>query len=669
MKYYNNILIYFLIIIFLITQSSSVKSSSLENDIKKKFRFGLLSGTNINEHSTHLPIIMDNHNCGIFTEGTSIGKNLGLIFGYEYLPDFLYFDSKIVFSKFDASFSTSKNDFRVYNPQKKAYEDVYIKYTFSSDIITFSFQPSIFLQPSRKIPLRLRIGADFSNPLTIPKYRTTEEIISPRIFTFPDQTQYHIIDNGELNQLGTSLSALGGIQYEHPLNNRFFISLELFYQYPLNSRSSNFKWETTLYGFNLMLTYGFNSLSSPQRIKESLPVEKPTEIESIAVEPTSKQKNITELILEPQPLQVLETTVTEAYPLLPYIFFEENSDKLNAKYTKENHQFFEESKLPHNSIEIYYHILDIIGKRLNENKKAKITIVGHTDGIEQTDKQEREKLAQSRAKNVADYLINKWYVNKNQTFIDYKELPSLPTSNIYEQGSSENRRVEIQTNDNQILKPVLLTKFKEYSLIPDEIEISLKSNDLNNVNLMSYQLNSSLSNNFNKDMLPKLRIPITKQNESIITNSIEKTQKIEFKLNYTFLDTQLTAVSTIPVVIERNSHEYQRLNLIVFDFDKYEISSTNYMNLKNFVANSIKENSEIRIIGSTDILGTKEYNLQLSKNRALATRNILQKLNPKANFVEVQGIGDNNLKYDNSTPEGRFYSRTVLIEVKTPIIK
>jgi len=134
-------------------------------------------------------------------------------------------------------------------------------------------------------------------------------------------------------------------------------------------------------------------------------------------------------------------------------------------------------------------------------------------------------------------------------------------------------------------------------------------------------------------------------------------------------DTLKTSSALIPYEIEKNTFEYQRLNLIVFDFDKYQINPMNFQILRNFVANSIQENSEVRIIGSTDILGSKEYNLQLSRQRAIKTQKTLQQIKPTINFIEVEGIGDTNLKYDNTTPEGRFYSRTVLIEIKTPIIK
>lgn len=631
-----------------------------------KYKLGILIGGNRLYHSTHLPIIMDISNCGTFSDGSSFGKNVGLAFAYEQIPDLLYFDSKVIFSNFDASFSSTKSNFRVYNPIKKEYEDVYLKYSFNSNITTFSFQPSVLVQPIKKIPLRIRLSADISNPLTIPNYNTNEELLSPKIFTFPDLTQNHIIDNGVLDQLSTSFSAIGGVQFEHQLNNKLFLAFEFYYQHSLNSRANNFKWETTQYGLNLIVSYGFNNLFDIKEIKQEipLPLDEPKEANEIIAEEKIVETKEAKLIIKPEPIEILETTVTEAYPILPYIFFGEKSSEIDKKYLVNKENSIEESKLPNNSIEIYYRLLDIIGQRLKNNKIAKITVVGYSDGLELPAKSEREKLAFSRAEAVASYLMKNWQVNKDQIKIQASDIPILATSNIYSEGPSENRRVEIKTTDKQLLRPILLTKFKEYKVLSDEIVLSLNSNNIGFAEINQLELIDKEIKSFEKINDSTIKVKLNSGNKNLITKLIETSQTIPLNVRY---NNNRTEIVNVPHVIRNNTFEYQRLNLIVFDFDKYEISETNLMILNDFVAKSIQDNSEVRVIGSTDILGSKEYNLQLSKLRAEETKRTLQKTRPGINFVEVKGIGDSNLKYDNSTPEGRFYSRTVLIEVKTPI--
>lgn len=633
-----------------------------------KYKLGFIVGANRIEHSTNQPIIMDNDKCGTFSKGLSFGKKVGLKLAYEFIPNFLSLDARIIFSNFDASFATTKNNFRVYNPIEKDYEDVYLKYSFNSNVTFFGFQPCFSLQPFRIIPLKIRFGAEITNPLTIPKYQTNEEIISPRIFTFPDQTRNHIIENGTLSELTTSFSTINAIEYEHRIKDRLFLNLEFFYQYPLSSKSNKFEWETFEYGLNIMLSYGFNSLF----LQEEKTLE-PTKIEQPPID-TSTQPVVSNfeqiyLRLQPKPIKVLETTITEAYPLLPYIFFDEKSEKINPKYLSNLNDDFDESSLPHNSIEIYYRVLDIIGMRLNQNEKAQITIIGHSDGIEFPTKKEREEIALRRAKVVANYLINKWNVQNKQIKIEFREKPILSTSDIYEQGPSENRRVEITTDDNLLLKPVILTKFKEYRVLTNQINIDLISNKIDSLQIQEIEIidrKIDVSRNYK---VANIEIPIDKGIQEKISHHIEKTDTLDCVVTYWANDTLKTSSALIPYEIEKNTFEYQRLNLIVFDFDKYQINPMNFEILRNFVANSIQENSEVRIIGSTDILGSKEYNLQLSRQRAIETQKTLQQIKPTINFIEVEGIGDTNLKYDNTTPEGRFYSRTVLIEVKTPIIK
>lgn len=631
-----------------------------------KFSLGFLIGASRIEHSTDLPIIMGNDNCGSFSEGLSFGKSIGLSLSYNYINNLCSINSKLFFSNFDASFSTNKTNFRVYNPINNDYENVYINYSFNSNVTIFKFQPTFIIQPVKQIPLKLSLGVEINNPLSIPKYYTNEEIISPRVFTFPDQTQKHIIDNGTLTDLATSFSTISALQYELPIRDRLFLNFELFYQHPLSSKSGSFRWETFEYGLNIMLGYGFNSLFLEKEI-----IQEPTKIGQEPIDIPAKQIVVnfepTSLVLKPKPIKVLETTITEAYPLLPYIFFDEKSEKLNQKYLQNWNEDFDESSLTHNSIEIYYRVLDIIGKRLNKNRKARITIIGHSDGIEFPTKKEREEIALRRAKVVANYLIDKWNVKNEQIKIEYRDKPILSTSDIYEQGPSENRRVEIKTDDNLLLKPVILTKFKEYRVLSDKINIDFISNNMDSLQIKNFEIIGQKIYGLNKTRPDNIEIPIDKLIQEKISYCIENTDSLDCRATYWTNDTLKSSTVVIPYEIEKNTFEYQRLNLIVFDFDKYQISPMNYEILKNFVANSIQEDSEVRIIGSTDVLGTKEYNLQLSKQRALETRKTLQQIKPNTNFVEVDGIGDINHKYDNSTPEGRFYSRTVLIEVKTPI--
>ncbi|MBI3258069.1 MAG: hypothetical protein HYZ54_01085 [Ignavibacteriae bacterium] len=76
----------------------------------------------------------------------------------------------------------------------------------------------------------------------------------------------------------------------------------------------------------------------------------------------------------------------------------------------------------------------------------------------------------------------------------------------------------------------------------------------------------------------------------------------------------------------------------------------------------IKKEANVVIMGYTDRVGEIAFNMSLAESRAKSIAGFLGK------EFEVTTIakGNSNL-YDNNLPEGRFYSRTVEIEVQTPV--
>ena len=70
----------------------------------------------------------------------------------------------------------------------------------------------------------------------------------------------------------------------------------------------------------------------------------------------------------------------------------------------------------------------------------------------------------------------------------------------------------------------------------------------------------------------------------------------------------------------------------------------------------------MEIVGYTDRLGEEQHNQELSAQRALSTARALGVPTSSAS-----GAGESQLLFDNNLPEGRFYSRTVNVTIKTPV--
>ncbi len=136
----------------------------------------------------------------------------------------------------------------------------------------------------------------------------------------------------------------------------------------------------------------------------------------------------------------------------------------------------------------------------------------------------------------------------------------------------------------------------------------------------------------------------------------------------------LSAVKAVPEIIEditlpsiddiKSSKIKVLINNVFFDFDKYDLKSESFPELNrlaNFLNMSENLDLKIEIEGHTDIVGTEEYNMNLSEKRAKAVANYLidKGCNPKR--IKTKGYGASQPIDTNDTPEGRAKNRRVVI--------
>jgi outer membrane protein OmpA-like peptidoglycan-associated protein len=103
---------------------------------------------------------------------------------------------------------------------------------------------------------------------------------------------------------------------------------------------------------------------------------------------------------------------------------------------------------------------------------------------------------------------------------------------------------------------------------------------------------------------------------------------------------------------------------IYFEFNKYNVPTSSSIDLVQNIA-KIKCDS-ITIKGFCDSIGSNEYNLSLSKNRANAVKHILIENGVNANnIVMCNGYGETNFIKNNSTEEERQMNRRVEVFFNT----
>lgn len=371
-------------------------------------------------------------------------------------------------------------------------------------------------------------------------------------------------------------------------------------------------------------------------------------------------------------LKVEDIQYSEMYPFVPFIFFGLNSEKPDPELQLTNSgdargQFIMEA-LPQDAIEINKRTMDIIGSRMRGNPEATINLIGSIDGKTES----KKGLALRRAENVKSYLTSNYGIDANRITTTSKNLPDVPTAKNLKDGMSENRRVTIKSSSFDILEPITIRGDESRWAKPELIEFRPK--DFDTTNISSWTLNVSQAGRSLKELvgagsptpqrwvirtndLSNSQVPIDYSLTTVNGNGTNSTVNGSIPVDY--------MTKTMPSVQPTPDMMVTKFSLILFDFDKAEISAENAEILKNRVGPVIKPNSVVKIIGYTDRIGAPVYNRSLASQRANATRDILEQIAPQVRY-EVSGRGEDVEIFDNGIPTGRVLSRTVQIFVETP---
>lgn len=631
----------------------------------KYIKLGGVGSLNYIMNQTEQPIFSNSPACGQFNSGKAWGYSIGISALYPIYGETLFLDGRAYFEHRPADLTQSQSNYQLFNSNTNTYDNITIRYNYAANLDYLIFDLGLRYKPFKEYDAYTRLSLDIGNPIIGTDYTLSEEIETPKNYVFPDGTARHNISSGKIDNAGTSIGLNFGLIYEFRLDNGIFLSPELSYRYAINSAISSYDFKSNILKLSLSAMWKINFENDIVKL-DTIIIEdkKPIEVIDRIETDTDIFKKFNN-----KPLNIIETTVTQTYPILPYVFFDENSTDIRKVYNTKCPDNFSEENLPKETMGIYYNLLNIIGNRIKENKST-IEIRGTTDGNEAETKDERIKLARKRAETVADYFIKELKISRANISITAVDLPELQTSTVYNEGYEENRRVELISNDIELFRPVIHKQFSEFTINDDKLEFEMLVDSAHSNSEFIFMIHNDSSefftNQFKQNQIGKYSISLSNDLKSMLKQN-QKDIKISVKI--LDLEKRKTYTKTVDLDWEQKISNYElgRLNLIVFDFDKFELNQINKDMISNFITNSIKDNSQVSIVGSTDKLGEKQYNKKLSEDRASNTANFIKKLKTKLNIKEIKGIGDTNLLYDNNLPEGRFYCRTVLIEVKTPI--
>jgi outer membrane protein OmpA-like peptidoglycan-associated protein len=418
------------------------------------------------------------------------------------------------------------------------------------------------------------------------------------------------------------------------------------------------------------LRIGFAITLGPSKVKKTNPA--PKVAENAFVEVGYYDDAGDYRILE-NGLKVEDIQYSEMYPFIPFIFFNQNSDKpdpsLQVASRGDARGQFTLETLPQDAIEINKRTMDIVGLRMLNNPNASLSLIGSIDGKTES---KNKGLAMRRAEHVKDYLTKNYNIEGNRIETGSRALPDVPTAVNQKDGMSENRRVTIRSSHADILEPIAIRGDENRWTKPELLEFRPKNIDSTSVN--SWTLNITQADRTLRELVG-VGTP-TPQRWVIRPNDLSNAQvPIDYTLTMTKQDGKVSNIngsipidymsSVMPTIEQSKDMTVTKFSLILFDFDKSDISNDNAEILKKKVGPVIKGNSRVKIFGYTDRIGAPVYNRGLALERANAVRSILESISPDTSY-EVFGRGEDVEIFTNEHATGRVLSRTVQIFVETP---
>mgnify|MGYP001627148876 CR=1 FL=1 len=380
-----------------------------------------------------------------------------------------------------------------------------------------------------------------------------------------------------------------------------------------------------------------------------------------AIDAAGAQKNVFAINVSTQ-------FVTEALPLLPVVFFEAQALSLSFRYRQVSKpEEFDITSIPPRTTAVHREILNIVGERMQKLPSTTIRLRGTSDPT--TEGADCE-LARKRADAVRSYLTRVWSIAPDRIAIESGSgscAPERVTRQQSEDGYSENRRVEILTSDLQLLASVAKSRFNEARTVdPPQLVFDPSGSSTRYVTDWSMEAVSGSTVVYSKSgqgVATIVNQPMTTAGADMLVDG--KQLEVRLRINGLHGSTAV-ATAAIPVRKDTMKIELERLTLTLFDVASDAITPIAEEQIKTFVEN-VPAGSMVVVRGFADMLGNAEFNRKLSQKRADAVcatirKHIKKRVELQCNEIRTDRFPPGIESY--ATPEERFLSRTVQIEVK-----
>lgn len=658
--------------------------------------------------------------CSQYSPLSASGFGVGVLGEIPLLPS-LGIGARLGLTSFSMSFSQRKimpvaNPADIANPLS-----VPLLYSLSTSFSALSLEPYIFYRPIQM--LSIHAGFGFTTLLS-GTYNQSERLDTAGLNLGAIRAERNVLSGTMPNLTSILPSVHVGANYEIPLGERgqWLVAPEASFSLSLGNlvsglQGTNPVWTMSSVRGGVSVRYSperttqlsAEELAAMQATEDIRYRKKREECEQSMPPPIAeaKKKNVvTAKITSVSSIQAdgsaLNTSATTIHVeeflasrsryVLNNIFFDSSSSEIAARYErlaeKESAAFRLESFAEAGVLQIYYHVLNIVGKRLSQNPKADITLVGHADGL--TEKNDK-RLAQARAEKIKEYLVTTWKIPENRIKIQ-TGVSRTPTGTDGDEilEAEEQRRVEIQSTSRAILEELRFDYFVrviEPPKIRFQFDISStaalkewllvgKQRETRNGAAASERVREKVLFEKRGKTLPTL--PEEKSFEWEIAKSANPPQYHEpvmVRLAASDATSDVLADSasiSIPVNI-LSVADKEKIGSADKRTDSYTLFSFAYgtnapitgnADVQRVVAaikQTLKPGALVTVSGYTDTRGNEITNGILAQQRANAVAGLIAYPNMVINSFGATKINDNAL------PEGRFYNRFVQVDVQTPL--
>ncbi len=522
----------------------------------------------------------------------------------------------------------------------------------------------ILIELDKSLDLFVDGGVALVNQFQIKQYET---LVEPTNVTFEND---RIVRNESEWEVDGSNSFLpyvnAGVRLNLPLSSSssWEISPTGQFTYFIGNMVKDIDWKLSQINFGIEVRY--NHFKENEIIRKDSIIEEPEPLLKSDIIATIA---VSDSIYNTTQINQTKERIIKYQSLLGYIFFDENRAVIPKRYNTE----VSENEIYGNSIKSdqdtsltnYYNLLNTVAIRLKENPNVEMTIVGCNSnyGLEEGNLE----LSEQRMNSVYNYFVNDWGLGSNRLSTKARNLPETPSRSDNEFRRTENRRVELIPTDWSILLPKISkdTKIIKSASIDFAITPTVESKlPVTNWDIAAKSKGNELSN-FNGSGVPNSNYQFSKSfNENLefenVNFEIIATDNLGVSSNdkYTY-DSKKVKQFIEDINLTNTQSIKKEFSLILFGYNISNIPPIAKLTLDMVEENISNKSKALLIEGYSDIIGDDNYNLELSKERALR---VARELNVSEDKAIGMGKVQNTI-YNNEHPEGRFYSRSVIVVI------